>query len=259
MKKWMNRLAEKHESLRQTHPDDDVVVVFDIDDTILDLRHMVQHVLQSFDRRHDTRHFHGLTLQSIDITEADIRRMTGELQIPAGESRRVWEWLNQHYWSPAVVRDAHRPFPGAMGVIRWLQDQPRTFVGLNTGRPETIRHDTLACLREIGRPHGVTFADGLLFMSRYNWGERIAESKVEGIRYFRDKGFRVAAFVDNEPDNLKAVSDFDREGEILLLHADTVFTSSREIIPHQAVSGNIYDVRELARSATDTTRFGRAA
>lgn len=103
------------------------------------------------------------------------------------------------------------------------------------------------------------FEDGLLFMSRYGWGEKITESKVEGIRYFREMGYRVAAFVDNEPENLRIVGEFDVSGEILLLHADTIFGSERELIPQNAVSGRIYDVTELSGDGASGDEFGRAA
>jgi hypothetical protein len=97
-------------------------------------------------------------------------------------------------------------------------------------------------------------------MSRYDWGERIVESKVEGIAYFRERGHRVVAFVDNEPANLKAVADADPAREILLLHADTTFTSGREEIPRHAVSGSVYDVIELAGMTTpERDEVGRAA
>jgi hypothetical protein len=259
MKKWMKKLAEKHRTMKETYPDDDLIVVFDIDDTILDLRHMTLHVLRSFDRRPGTGHFQNLALSEIAVTETGVHGMMKELRIPWREGQRVANWFKEHSWSPSVVRHAHHPFPGAMDVIRWLQAQSRTVVGLNTGRPEAIRKETLQCLCRIGRPHGVTFEDALLFMSRYGWGERITESKVEGVRYFQESGYRVAAFVDNEPENLRIVGEFDASGEILLLHADTIFASERERIPQNAISGRIYDVAELSGDATPGDEFGRAA
>ena len=37
----------------------------------------------------------------------------------------------------------------------------------------------------------------------------------------------------------------DPEGEILLLHADTIFKSNLTIVPKRAVKGRIYDFRTL--------------
>lgn len=259
MKKWMELLAEKHRLMREIYPKDNLVVVFDIDDTILDLRHMVLHVLRSFDRRHGTRYFEGLALRDIRTSEYAMHETLQACAITGADAVRIIEWFSDHSWSLTVVRDAHRPFPGAMEVIRWLQTQPKTFVGLNTGRPELIRRDTLQCLHDLGKPHGVAFADTLLFMNPHGWGERIAESKVEGIRYFQDLRYRVVAFVDNEPENLRAVEAYDRPGEILLLHADTAFDGCRERVPDKAVSGRIWDVAQLTGNEGVEEGLGKAA
>jgi hypothetical protein len=243
---WMKRLARQHRIARGLYPKDDLIIVFDIDDTILDLRYMIHHVLSSFDEHHGTSYFRGVSVPDIEVGEFEIQRKLEKLGMTRPERLRVSKWFEENSWSPGVIRDAHHPFPGAIGVIGWLQAQHRTFVGLNTGRPEIMRKETLQCLNEIGRSDGVTFHDHLLFMSPRSWGEGIAESKVEGICYFREAGYRVVAFVDNEPANLEAVADFDREGEILLLHADTVYSSGRERVPENAVSGRVYDPASLA-------------
>ncbi len=39
----------------------------------------------------------------------------------------------------------------------------------------------------------------------------------------------------------------DRTGDILLLHADTVYESQKEKMPRSAVSGKVYDIAELRR------------
>lgn len=239
---WMNRLATHHCAMRLRYPEDPLLVVFDIDDTILDLRHMIHHVLRSFDRCHETGYFRHLFPEDIDVGESEIGRMTAEMRLPALERRKVEEWFRKHSWSPPVVGHVHRAFPGAMDVIRWMQSQERTSVALNTGRPEALRKETLASLNGLGGLHGVTFGDELLFMSRYDWGRAIARSKVEGMRHFQDRGYRIAGFVDNEPENLRAVAESDRTGEILLLHADTRYSSDREMVPPDAVSGRVYNM-----------------
>ena len=259
MKCWMKELAIRHERMKKLYPSDRLIVVFDIDDTILDLRHMVLHVLSAFDVRHETRYFRDLSIRDIGVSEFEVHRMMAEFGIPVPEQQRVIEWFAKHSWSKPVIRDSHRPFPGAMEVIRWLQSRKKTFVGLNTGRPETMRQETLQSLNRIGRPLDVVFHDHLLFMNPHPWAERIEESKVQGIAHFRRMGFRIVAFVDNEPANLQAVADYDRTGEILLLHADTVFTSLRERIPEGAVSGNVYDISALVRGSSRRPQWGEAA
>jgi len=46
---WMRRLADHYARFRQDYPDDRLLIVFDIDGTILDLRHMVRHVLLDYE------------------------------------------------------------------------------------------------------------------------------------------------------------------------------------------------------------------
>jgi hypothetical protein len=242
----MKRLAEQHRITRGLYPEDRLIVVFDIDDTILDLRHMILHVLSSFDEHHHTGYFQGMTVQDIEAGELEVLRMMMGLGIAEPDRLRVSKWFEERSWSTTVIRDGHRPFPGAMDVIGWLQAQEKTFVGLNTGRPEAMRRETLQCLNGIGSPHGAVFHDRLLFMNPKGWGEGITESKVAGISHFQDLGFRIVAFVDNEPANLQAVAEFDHKGEILLLHADTVCSSGRDMVPEHAVSGSVYDLGSLA-------------
>jgi hypothetical protein len=134
-----------------------------------------------------------------------------------------------------------------MEVIRWFQGQPKTVVGINTGRPESIRDDTLHSLNSAGKSHNVVFTHDLLFMNPCGWNENIVAFKVAGIDCFQKKGVRVIAFVDNEPENLEAVSMSDGTGDILLLHADTIYKSQREKMPRDAVSGEAYDIGELRR------------
>jgi hypothetical protein len=82
-------------------------------------------------------------------------------------------------------------------------------------------------------------------MNPRGWDHEVEQSKVDGIRHFQEMGFRVFAFVDNEPKNLKAVSRIDKEKEILLLHADTIFESKRARLPAHSAKGKLYDLTEL--------------
>ena len=54
----MRKLASHYEKLRRQYPQERLMILFDIDGTILDMRYMVLEVLQAFDRNHQT-HFTG--------------------------------------------------------------------------------------------------------------------------------------------------------------------------------------------------------
>ncbi len=56
---WMTELASHYEKVRDQHPQDRLIILFDIDGTILDSRHLVHHVLQAFDEEHGTSFSRG--------------------------------------------------------------------------------------------------------------------------------------------------------------------------------------------------------
>ena len=64
-------------------------------------------------------------------------------------------------------------------------------------------------------------------MNRSGEEDKVASAKVEALEQLRDAGVRVVAVVDNEPEMLQAMSKADVTGEILFLHADTIFASRR--------------------------------
>lgn len=119
-------------------------------------------------------------------------------------------------------------------------------MGLNTGRPESIRQETIFSLNALGEEYKVEFPDRLLWMKPGGWEDDVLDGKVEGIRHFRDAGYHVCAFIDNEPANLEAVARAFPDEEILLLHADTLFESRRDLLPDESVSGVGYDLRAVA-------------
>lgn len=238
---WMKELGLYHSIVRHAHPYDPLLVVFDIDDTILDLRHAIVHVLASFDRHHGTRFFLGFTADEAYGDDSDLQRLVEELPVPKSQRNWVADWCKSYFWSPLAILEGHVAFPGVMEVIAWLQGQPNTFVALNTGRPESMRDSTLRCLNRLGKIHNASFTSELLFMRRADFGiAAIAASKAEGLVYFQRQGYRVIAFLDNEPENLQAVAALDPSAEMLLMHANTQFKSNTGSLPARAISGVTY-------------------
>lgn len=244
-KNWMAELAKHYHKIRQQYPEDRLMILFDIDGTILDMRYLVHHMLHSYDRHHGTDFFKDLQVSDIHVHENQVHQLLADLEIPADKEQEILDWYEQNRWSPDCILHSHRPFAGVLEVIRWFQIQPNTFVGLNTGRPETLRQDTLRSLNEVGQEYKVEFTDELLHMNPKDWEEEVQNSKVAGVRHFQEAGYRIFAFIDNEPENLKAVSKIAPEGKILLLHARTIFESKRTRLPSHVVKGKKYDLTEL--------------
>src|SRR6266566_4923980 len=162
---WMRRLADHYARFRQGYPDDRLLIVFDIDGTILDLRYMVRHVLLDYDREHGTDFFHGLSAEDVDVHENRVEEFLEGRALAAETREHVLAWYLERRWQPESVLAAHRPYCGVLEVIRWFQLQPATFVGLNTGRPEQLRDETLRSLNALGREYRVEFRADLLAMN----------------------------------------------------------------------------------------------
>lgn len=244
---WMRHLAFQYKSVREQYPHDKLMIVFDIDGTILDMRYMMTSVLQGYDRVHSTNFFSSLNPHEIFMHENDVETLLDHMRIDRKNKQDILSWYGENYWSPAFVAGPQRHFNGVLDVIRWFQIQPNTLVGLNTGRSESLRQSTLASLNALGEEYRVNFSDDLLYMNRSG---TLPEGKVAGLRHFESMGFRIFAVIDNEPENLKAMDDSMPGRDILLLHADTLFESSPAYIPESAAAGNRYDLTELIPDRT---------
>lgn len=240
----MRSLARHYDRFRREYPDDRLLIVFDIDGTIIDMRHMVREVLLSYDRAHGTDLFIGLAVTDIAVHENQVDRLLADLALPATVAERVHEWYLDHRWQTEAVLAAHRPYQGVLDVIRWFQLQANTSVGLNTGRPEHLRAETLRSLNALGEEYRVGFAAELLHMNPRGWEEGVASTKIAALEAFRQQGWRVFAVVDNEPENIRSMVASDTSDEILFLHAHTLYESRRVPTP-RTVQGDSYDITAL--------------
>ena len=245
---WMRALSMHAEEMRRAYPVDELVVVFDIDGTIIDTRHLVAHALLSFDRHRGTNHFRGITPEDVVEHETRVDGILDAFPLPEEVRRQARAWYLRWIRDPRAIGAAHLPYQGVMSVIRWFQLQPRTHVALNTGRPEAMRAMTLASLNALGRQHRVVFEPSLLFMCRAEFAEDVGAAKVDALRRLHLDGYRVMAAVDNEPSMIRAMADADETGEVLFLHADTIFASRRERTP-RTVSGSAYGLTGLIDEA----------
>jgi len=245
----MKELSDHFKQMRQQYPEDNLMIVFDIDDTIVDVRIPLLYVLKKYDAIHDTRYFEHFTIDDIVFEEWKIQNWLkdGSPIDDPEEQQKVLKFVRDEMWQDKTILLSHRPFHGVLEIIRWFQLQNNVEVGLNTGRSEELREITLKSLNTLGREFRVEFSPDLLYMNPLpnEEGKDVTSYKARGIKYFENKGYRVIAFIDNEPANLSAVSHELEDDELMLLHADTMFTSSRELRPEQAISGDQFEITEI--------------
>lgn len=241
---WMKALADHYAATRERYPKDELLIVFDIDGTIIDMRHLICYLLSVYDGTHGTHHFNGLVADDIDVHENDIMPFLRQYGLSPEVATEINDWFDVNKWMTDSILSSHRPFPGVMDVIRWFQIQPRTHVGLNTGRPEAIRGDTLHSLNALGSEFRVEFQDSLLKMAPHDGEEFIPGYKAAALAHFRDQGFRVFAMIDNEPENIETMLPVDEDNDTLFLHAETIFNSAPKPTP-RTVRGASYDITNL--------------
>jgi hypothetical protein len=222
----MRTLGRHYRRARSTWNEAELLLLVDIDGTILDMRHMVAFVLRAYDEAHGTRHFASLRPTSIVCHENDIDVLLDTVP-SVSERARVRAYYLAERWSRRTLHEGHRAFEGVLDVLAWFQRQPRTSVALVTGRPNALRTDTSEGFRRVAEAAGVIVPDALLFMNPRDWEQGVQATKADALAHFRRMGYRPFAFIDNEPVNLEAVGAADAAGEVLLLHADTVYESQR--------------------------------
>jgi len=242
---WMNALAEAYHTACDQYPGETLMLVSDIDGTIVDMRYLVMSVLQAYDQAHGTGHFTRLNPSDIEVHENHVEQLLERLDIPAQARRPVMDWYLDHRWQEDMMLNFHRPFRGVLPMIRWFQLQPNTAVGLLTGRPERLRETTLRSLNEAAEPHQVVFDTDLLLMNPGDWEQNVEAFKVTGLKQFKEMGYHVFAVIDNEPRILEALARDAGNAEVLLLHADTIFETRSSSIPRQIIKGKDYGLEEL--------------
>jgi hypothetical protein len=246
MSHWIDQLIDHYHTIRQTYPEDPLMIIFDVDGTLFDMRHLVLAILADYDHQHTTNHFQALQMSDITIHENLLYRFLEPFTISEDEKRHIYRWFLERRWQAKYLQTILRPFEGALALVRWFQEQPNVMVALNTGRLENVREYTLSALNAYGVEVGAVFASEFLFMHDENIDyESIAELKVAGVRHFQAQGYRVFAFVDNEPENLHAVASADPA--ILPVHVATLYESNIALLPAHSIGGTEFDGTLLER------------
>jgi hypothetical protein len=245
---WMKALSDCYLQIGTRYPGEPLMLVSDIDGTIIDMRYLVLSVLQSYDEERGTAYFTRLRPSDVTVHENHIEQILEGVAVPASERPAVIDWYLERRWQEDTILATHRPFPGVFPMIRWFQLQPNTSVGLLTGRPEKLRDVTLRSLNRLGEPHQVHFSTDLLIMNPGDWDQDVEATKATGLQHFQDKGYHVFAMIDNEPSTLEALVPAAEKTGMLLLHADTIFESGPVSVPQGTARGNNYGLTDLVAS-----------
>lgn len=218
---WLRALFRHVEQARLDHPADELLVLFDIDGTLLDFRAGLVDLLERFDQEHGSAHFAGLSIEEVRLEEAPLRRLFEARQVPHHLRRELLARAERLGWSPRAVIGAHQPFLGMLEILRWFQSQPQVHVAFNTERGDERREETLQALSTLGAAYGLRFPEDLLYTGGASApGPDAAPrsgAKVEGVRHFQRRGFRVVAVVDDRAEDLQAIRSELARPDLLLV------------------------------------------
>ena len=212
-------LAAHTDRMRREHPEDELLVLFDVDGTLLDLRIGLLDLLNHHDRVRGTQHFASLAPQDLEPDEGGLRRLLERLGLPHAERDELLVELERLSWSPRAVLGAHQPFVGMLEVLRWFKHQPHVHVAANSSRGEDRREETEQVLATLGAHYGLRLSPDFAHLSGRLQGESIADASARGVEHFRRQGFRVIAVVDDRPDVLTSIGETLRDPDLKLVHA----------------------------------------
>ena len=120
----MQVLALHYDRMRRRYPDDKLLILFDIDGTIIDMRHLIRHVLRRSDAAHGTNHFKTLEIGDITVHENHIKQFLAVLDVPQNERAKSMDsWLSES-WSSDSLTEVPLPFKLFIDSMLWFPCSP---------------------------------------------------------------------------------------------------------------------------------------
>ncbi|MFZ5491129.1 MAG: hypothetical protein ACOY6E_01330 [Pseudomonadota bacterium] len=219
MRDWTRVLLNHHERSLARFRGQRLLVLFDVDDTFLDMRLAVASLLRAYDDAHGSAHFTALDPGMLDPFGRGVEALLEQFDVPASEQPQVLAWYQQQRRSGDIARLAHAPFEGLLALAGWLHRQAGTAVGINSARPEFLRQDTLRCLNTLAAGTDLHFVDELAWFTPHGWRDDVGASKLAAIAQAERRGERVIAMIDSNPAVLAALAAADYGDDVLLVHS----------------------------------------
>lgn len=201
---WIKKLSDHYKNVRTQYPERKLLILFDIDGTVLNMRYMLQSLLRAYDKEHGTDYFHYLTLKKLKQCNYQIDLLIEDLPVAFDLKADILVWCLRHFHNHRLLLKSHKPYRGIFEIIRWFQLQPNTYTGFNTSKPQSVRYEILNLLNQMAKEYRLDFKDEFLFMGNDN-DKSAGENKVDGVHYFKNAGFDVFAVVDHQISALKVM------------------------------------------------------
>lgn len=236
---WMKTLSQHYDQVQEWYPKEKLMILFDIDGTIIDLQYLLYNALRLFDQVHDSHYFYRMVPEDVTVTESELDVLLKEWEVPSKKRKKFHTWYATYRVSSQAIS---RPLKGSIEVIRWFQMQPNVEVGFKSSSSLLYKKNIFDMLNTFGEKWLIQIPEELVFFS----GKKFDETTIKTcIKHFLKLGYKLFAIIDNEPDVLEIVSKIKGSRDILCLHANTIFSSKSFRTPSKATQGKEYDLTEL--------------
>ncbi len=189
------------------------VIIFDLDDTLIDCRHRKFRVIQEFIARPEIQEQYalecsllsGLTWENVQYRVLDTLAQHGVQSPIFGE--QLFQFWRLHYFTyPYLIDD--QPFPRALEFVQHCHSLGAFTVYLTGRDMPGMGKGTFDSLQKLGFPvHG----DSVRFILKESPTQGDLEFKVEALEQIAPLG-QVIAALENELPNLNAMADRFPEG-----------------------------------------------
>ena len=204
------------ESLRGANP----VVVFDLDDTLINSRTRTVRILNEFSEQQAVPELEHLEVAQIRYDLEDTFKELGLADDKLLALANVF-WKTRFFTNEYAAKD--RPVPGAAAYVRWLAGQGARIVYL-TGRGENeMREGTLANLE---RNHFPLDDDTVVLLMKPDMKMDDTVFKVAAFARINKMGEVVGAF-ENEPRNINAMQT--AWPDALAIYLDTIHSKKPDV------------------------------
>jgi hypothetical protein len=208
------------------------VIVFDLDDTLYDMRPRTLHIVKAFASLSETQKRYGksasiasrATLDLMQYDPADSFQRAGFEESEAiAEGKRFWK--DQFFSNASCERDV--PLPGAVAYVKQLWESGAQIVYLSGRNIPKMLDGTQKSLKKEGFPLGLR--THLILKPRFEMDD--LEFKKEAMQKIASLGKVVAAF-ENEPRNLNALGEAFPQS--ILVFLDTRHSPGAEAVTQES-------------------------
>ena len=229
----MNTLQSLIEAIKSCPQELTPIVIFDLDDTLIDCRYRKKRILDQFAKNFANDKILGKIaeqLAAIPIHQIRYKMKDTLVDLKPSDEELITiskYWADRHFSNEWIIDDT--PFEGAVHYVQQVFDSGAHIVYLTAREERNMGEGTRTCLKKTGFPLGPSTS--VLLKEDYQITD--LQFKQKAIEDIRSKG-QVVGFMENETANLNAMSDVFPEA--LALFRDTLCSPNPPKLTPKAIT-----------------------